>query len=190
MVSVQLFRKVKEEMKIKIVSIMLSLFIFGITPQGWAGLVKSIDFASNQTSIMKMDANEGTLLKRIETTKEPLHSLLGSLDKVISSFQFPQKARRDHLLYLDEPPIIKPSNLDLSQSALWPNFNENHYVEGGRLLTTFKSLQSKKEEIYKEIFKEIFMGFRFSFKPMSGHLFLDMNVTPLSERGTGLIISF
>ena len=33
------------------------------------------------------------------------------------------------------------------------------------------------------------MGFRFSFNPVSGHVFLEMNAIP-SEKGPGLIIPF
>ena len=133
-------------------------------------------------------SNGVNFLKNLEEKKRL--RLVDSLDKVISSYEFSQNTWRDNFFNFYEVPKIKPSNSDLGQSALRPHSDENISFEEGRLLTTFKSLQSKKEEIYKEIFKEVFMGFRLSFAPMSGHIFLEMNASPSSEKGPGVNIPF
>ena len=251
-------------MKIKKVSILLTLFTFGLTTQGWANSVKSMNNASNQIKTIKLDENNvngqkknGSVKGLFKTTKKRetgFHSavpysydgaimvspepdvypvlnfsetlnpngiilkcypdveqwgiisngvnflknleekkrlqLVDSLDKAISSYKFSQNTWRNNFFNFYEVPKIKPSNSDLGQSALRPHSDENISFEEGRLLTTFKSLQSKKEEIYKELFKEIFMGFRLSFAPMSGHIFWEMNSSPSSEKGPGFIIPF
>jgi len=133
-------------------------------------------------------SNGVNFLKNLEEKKRL--QLVDSLDKVISSYEFSQNTWRDNFFNFYEVPKIKPSNSGLNQSALRPHPDENISFEEGRLLTTFKSLQSKKEEIYKEIFKEVFMGFRLSFAPMSGHIFLEMNASPSSEKGPGVNIPF
>ena len=133
-------------------------------------------------------SNGVNFLKNLEEKKR--FQWVDSLDKVISSYKFSQNTWRDNFFNFYEVPKIKPSNSDLGQSALRPHSEWEYSFEEGGLLTTFKSLQSKKEEIYKELFKEIFMGFRLSFAPMSGHIFLEMNSGPSSEKGPGFIIPF
>lgn len=129
----------------------------------------------------KVDVN---FLKALEEKKRS--QWVGSLDKVIYSYPFPQNLWRDKFFSFCEVTETKSSNSDFSQSILKRYPDVNKYFEEGRILETFKLLQSKKEEI----FKEICMGFRFSFSPVSGHMFIEMNVTPSSEKGPGIIIPF
>jgi hypothetical protein len=175
-------------MSIKKVSVLLTLFIFGITTQVWANPVKSMKITANQITTMKMDENKIAICKKMETTKEPVKTrlLLDSLDKVIFSYEFTQNAWRDKFLSFREFAEIKSPNSDLGQSASKPYAEGNKYFEEGRILKTFKLLQSKRDEL----FKEIFMGFRLSFAPTSRHVFLEMNITPSSEKGPGVIIPF
>lgn len=214
-------------MVINKVAILLGLFIFGITAQVRADLVKSINNAANQETIMKMDENKVVMQKKQGPPKEPINSLkktkarfpsdisysdygaimdgnkldvnflktleerkkprlTDSLNKVIYSFQFSRDAWKDKFLTFREVTETRSPNSDFGQSILKPYPNGNKYFEEGRIPATYKLLQSKREEL----FKEIFMGFRFSFAPMSGHLFLEMNVTPSSEIGPGIIIPF
>lgn len=123
----------------------------------------------------------------LRAVKEKKRSpLTECLDKVIFLYDYVQDIWRDKFPNFMGLAEAKSSNPDLRQSPLGSYPNGNKYFEEGRILATFKLLQSKREEL----FKEIFMGFRFSFNPMSEHMFLEMNVTPSSEIGPGIIISF
>jgi hypothetical protein len=198
--------------------VILSLpFIFGIIAQAWADSIKSINNAANQETIMKKKglakgpirssknrnirfykgisySDYGAIigdirpdvnfLKTLEEKKNP--RLRDSLDKVIYSYEFFKDAWKDKFLTFRGIAEAKSSNSGSDQSVPKPYPNGNKYFEEGRILTTFKLLQSKREELLKEVS----MGFRFSFEPMSGHMFLEMNVTPASETGTGIIIPF
>jgi hypothetical protein len=212
-------------MGIRKISILLPLFIFGITTQGWANSVKSLNNPVNQETIMKMDENKGALQKKKSHAKEAVKSpkksqvtsqfgipqtddgvmmsrskldinylkavkakkslLTDFLDKVIFSYDFAQKGWRNHFPSFMEVAEAKSSDPDVSQSVLNSYPTGSRHFEEGRILETFKLLQFKRENISKEIF----MGFRFSFNPVRGHLFLEMNAIP-SEKGPGLIIPF
>ncbi len=139
---------------------------------------------SDYGAIMGSAKPDVNFLKALEEKKKP--RLIVSLDKVIYSYKHSQVDGRDKFLTFQDVIKTKSSNSDFGQPFLKPYPDGNKYFEEGRILTTFKLLQSKREEI----FKEIFMGFRFSFNPMSGHMFLEMNVTSSSENGPGLIIPF
>jgi len=114
------------------------------------------------------------------------NKLTDSLDKLIYSFEFFQYAWKDKFLSFLEGTKINPSISEFAQSHLKPNPDADKYFEEERIPVAFRLLQSKREEI----FKEISMGFRFSFNPLSGHLFLEMNATPSSEKRSGLVIPF
>ncbi len=109
-----------------------------------------------------------------------------SVNKVIYSYGFSQNALREKFLNVRGVAEVKPSNPNMDQSQLESYSFGNKYFEERRILETFKHLQFKREEISKGIV----MGFRFSFNPVSGHLFLEMNVTPSSEKISGLTIPF
>ena len=135
-------------------------------------------------AIMGSVKSEINFLRTPEQKKRPL--LADSLDKLVFSYEFKQNVWRDKFLSSREITEAKFQNSDSGQAILRPYPSGNKYFEEGRIPETFKLLQSKREEL----FKEIFMGFRFSFNPMSEHMFLEMNVTPSSEIGPGIIISF
>jgi len=70
--------------------------------------------------------------------------------------------------------------------SIWKSYpDENGYFEEGKISTALKLRQAKEE-----ILKEIFMGFRFSLNLTNGHVLLEMNVTPSSEKRSGLTIRF
>ena len=122
----------------------------------------------------------GTLKEKKKT------KLTDSLDKLIYSFEFFQYAWKDKFLSFLEVTKINSSISDFAQSHLKPNPDVDKYFEEERTPEAFRLLKPKREEI----FKEISMGFRFSFNPLSGHLFLEMNATPSSEKRSGLVIPF
>jgi hypothetical protein len=199
-------------MAVRKIPILLTLSIFGITAQAWAESVKSINNAVSQLTLIKMDVNQVVMLKRTEPTNEPTQPLQEtkakfqdinflrplrekkwsqwgeSLDKVIYSYEFSQNAWKNKFLSPRQATETKPSRSDSGQSIfiLKPYPDGNGYSEEGKIPTTLRLLQSKREEI----FREIFMGLRFSFDLMNGAIFLEMNVTPSSEKGSGLIIRF
>ncbi len=127
----------------------------------------------------KLDIN---YLKAVKAKKSLLTDFL---DKVIFSYDFAQKGWRNHFPSFMEVAEAKSSDPDVSQSVLRSYPTGSRHFEEGKILDTFKLLQFKR----KDISKEIFMGFRFSFNPVRGHLFLEMNAIP-SEKGPGLIIPF
>jgi len=135
-------------------------------------------------AIMSSKIFDIKFLKIAREMKKPL--LTESLDKVIYSYKFSQDAGREKISNFQEVTKTNYLNSDFGQFTLKPHQNGNKYLEEERTSATLKLLQSKKEEI----FKEIFLGFRFSFNPMSGHNFLEMNVTPSFEKGPGIIIPF
>jgi len=109
-----------------------------------------------------------------------------SVDKVIYSYGFSQNAWREKFLNVRGVAEAKSSNPNMGQSQLESYSFANKYFEERRILETFKLLQFKREEISKGIV----MGFRLSFNPVSGHMFLEMNVTPSFEKISGFTIPF
>jgi hypothetical protein len=130
-------------------------------------------------SRFKLDIN---YLKAVKAKKSLLTDFL---DKVIFSYDFAQKGWRNHFPSFMEVAEAKSSDPDVSQSVLRSYPTGSRHFEEEKILDTFKLLQFKR----KDISKEIFLGFRFSFNPVRGHLFLEMNAIP-SEKGPGLIIPF
>ncbi len=213
-------------MTITKISILLALFIFGITVLVRSDPVKSMNHGANQKTLMKVDENKASLQKKMKLEKELIKSskknkpkfqpgdsstgnsanltstkvdvnflealqknkkvrVPDSLDKAILSYGVSQGPWRTDLLAYEEVSGSRSSNSDLRQSISKPYPNGNEYAEESRK-ATFRLLQSKREEI----FKEISMGCRFYFNPMRGHLFLEMNAAPSSEKGPGIIIPF
>jgi len=132
--------------------------------------------------IMGNDRPDLNFLKVSEEKKRS--PLTECLDKIIFSYDFVHSAWKDKIFM--GVAEAKSSNPDVRQPNFGPYPPGNNYFKERRILETFKHLQFKREELSKEIF----MGFRFSFNPMSGHMFFEINVTPPSETGTGIIIPF
>ena len=142
-------------------------------------------FGIQQTDDGVMMSRSKLDINYLKAAKAKKSLLTDFLDKVIFSYDFAQKGWRNHFPSFMEVAEAKSSDPDVSQSVLrsYPTGSRN--FEGGKILDTSKLLQFKR----KDISKEIFMGFRFSFNPVRGHLFLEMNAIP-SEKGPGLIIPF
>jgi hypothetical protein len=118
----------------------------------------------------------------LRAVKEKKRSpLTECLDKVIFSYDYVQEIWRDKFPNFMGLAEAKSSNPGLRQSPSGSYPIVNKYFEEGRMMETFKLLQFKREEI----FKEIFMGFFLSFSPMNGHIFLEMNVTSSSSEKEG-----
>jgi hypothetical protein len=197
-------------MTIKKISILLTFFIFVTVSGTGADNVKSMKNTANQEPIMKIDENKGAVQKRKEPARAPgtplkklkprlpgadflkaleeakKFPLRDSLHKVIYSYEFFQDIWKDRFLSSREINRTKSSNSDFGQSIpnLYPD-GDNYFREG-KILPTFRLLQSKKEEP----FREIFMGFRLSFDPKSARMLVEMNISPSYEKGPGVIIPF
>ena len=118
-----------------------------------------------------------------EKKKRPLP---GSLDKAIYCYESSQESLKDQLSMPREIFETKSSASKSGQSNLKLHPNGNKYFQEGSILATLKPLRPRREDL----FRGIFMGFRFSFTPVSGHMFLDLNVNPSPDTGTGIIIPF
>ncbi len=108
------------------------------------------------------------------------------LDQVLYSPEFLRSTPKNDFLTFRESPSIKSSDADFNSPISKPFPAGGKYLEGGPKLEILRHSEAKKEEILKEIF----MGLRFSFTPASRHVFLELNVSPSYERGTGLTIPF
>ena len=196
-------------MVLRKVAILLTLFIFGMIARGWCDPVKSINGATIQLTTMKIDKNRVLM----QTKKEPVngsaewskksqarlrdvHFLrtlqekkksqwLESSDKVIYSREFSEDAWRNKFSASLHVRETKTPGSDSGQSTLKPYPDRNDSFEEVNILATLRLLQSREET-----FKEIFMGFRFSFDLTNGHVFLEMNVSPSTEKGPGFMIRF
>ncbi len=125
-------------------------------------------------------------LQIMEETKKL--RLTDSLHKVIYSYALFHDPWKDRLLSPGEINETDSSNSNSSQSILrlYQNPNGDKYFEEGKIRSTLKLLQSKREEI----FNEIFMGLRLSFGLKSKPMLVEMNISPFPEKGPGLIIAF
>jgi len=196
-------------MALRKVAILLTLFIFGITARAWGDPVKSMNEAANQVTLIKMDESKGVLQKKTEPAKERIEWLkksqskpqdvnflrtleekkrsqwVESLDKVIYSHESCENAWRNKFFSPRQVKDTKSSSSDFGQSFLRPYPVGNGFLDEGRIFTILRLLQSKEET-----FKEIFMGFCFSFDLMHGHMLLEVNLSPPSEKRSGFIIRF
>jgi hypothetical protein len=105
---------------------------------------------------------------------------------VICSYDFSHDPWKDRILSPREINETDSSNLSQPILRLYQNPNGDKYVEEGKVRSTLKLIQLKREEI----FNEIFMGLRFSFGAKNKPLLVEMNITPFPEKGPGLTIAF
>jgi hypothetical protein len=143
----------------------------------------SIPYSDDGEIIVSTQSNANFLTTLKEKEKSPLAK---SFDKMIYSYGFSPNAWGEKFLMFKGIEEVKSTKLSVSPSHLGSYPLGNNYFEERRILETFKLLQFKREELSKEIF----MGFRFSFKPLSGHMLLEMNAIPSFEKGSGFIIPF
>jgi hypothetical protein len=219
-------------MTVKIISILLTFFIFVMVNQAGAGDVKSMKNTPNQGTTMKMDDNRVSVLRRTEPTKESATSLkelnarfqsaisysatnhgtiigsstklrvnflkvlkekkklqwTDSLHRVISSYEFFQHPWRDRFLSSRETNETNSPDSNFGQSVpkLYLNPEGDKYFEEGKIQSTLKLLQSKREEM----FNEVFVGFRFSFGQKNTHSLPEVKISPSFEKGAGFTIAF
>ncbi len=218
-------------MRVKIISILLTFFIFVIVSPAMAGNVKSTKDTPNRETEIKVDKNRVRFLKSKGPARQPATSfkklnakfqsttpylatdagaimgtaifcvnflkileetkklrLTDSLYKAVYSYELFRDPWKDRPLSSGEINRRASSNSNLGQSIPKPYVNPNgdSYFEEGRIRSTLKLLQLKREEV----FNEIFMGFRFSFGSKSTPMLVEMNISPFPEKGPGVIIAF
>ena len=143
----------------------------------------SIPYSDDGEIIVSTQFNANFLKTLKEKEKSPLAK---PFDNMIFFNGFSQKAWGEKLINFRGVAEAKSTNPEVSPSYVRSSPPGNKYFEERKILETFKLLQFKREEIYKEIF----MGFHFSFNPLSGHLFLEMNAIPSFEKDSGFVIPF
>jgi hypothetical protein len=180
-----------------------------MTHRAWCDPVKSNNGAAVQLTPMKMDENKVTLLEKTEPAKESPKWLkriqagprdvnvlrileekkrsqrVESLDKVIYSPEFSENIWKNEFskpLYATK---TKSSSSDSAKSTLKAYPGENASLEQSNTFTKLKLL-----ELREETFKEIFMGVCFSFDLTNGHVILEMNVAPSTDKRSGFLIRF
>jgi len=218
-------------MRIEIISIFVTFFIFVTVAPAAADDVKSMKDTRNQETTIKVHGN-GIIfqksktptgqpmrsLKQLNAGLQPTHSYLAtdygaimgtailcvnflqtmegtkklhptdSLHQVIYSYAFFRDPWKDRLLKSGESNGTDSSNSNLGQPILrlYQNPNVDKYFEEGKIGSTLKLLQWKREEI----FNEIFMGLRLSFGLKSKPMLVELNISPFPEKGPGLLIAF
>jgi len=196
-------------MVLRKVAILSTLFIFGMIYRAWCDPVKSIKGATIQLTTMKMDKNRAVMQARTEPVKESAEWLkksqadfrdvnllktpeekkrsqwVKSLDNVIYSREFSENDWRNKFSSPPEVRETKSSSSNSGQFISKPSSDGNGYFEVEKILTTLKLLQSRENPL-----REIFVGFLFSFDLTKGHVQLEMNVTPSSEKRSGFIVRF
>ncbi len=185
-------------MIIKRTAILLTLFIFCIVFQVWADPTGTFNGTFYEGSIIKMIGNEerdqtdisyktdegvpeDTLLESPKTNKR--FKLIETLEKIFSIYKFAEPAWRYKFLDSQGFKETKPLNLESGPSTLNPYSNGNRYEEG-RAQVIFELLQSKLKRT------EIFMLFNLSFGPKTELIFLEMHITPSSDKGVNFLIPF
>jgi hypothetical protein len=179
-------------MFIKRITILLPLFIFGIVIQVWAdttgtlnetlyqGNIVSSSEAPVSTENVKFEVN--SFLEILKANKK--FKLIESIDKMISHYKLGETTWRYKFL---DPQGVKETNSlnsELRQSTLKRYTNANRYFEEGGAQVMFELLQSKLKRT------EIFMLFRLSFNPKVEQMFLEMHLTPSSDKGVNFFIPF
>ena len=179
-------------MLIKRITILLPLFIFGIVIQVWADTTGTLNETSYQGSIVssseapvpaenvKFEVN--SFLEILKANKK--FKWIESIDKMISNYKLGEATWRYKFLDPDRFKETNSLNSELKQSNLKRYTNVNRYLEERGAQVMFELLQSKLKRT------EIFMLFRLSFNPNVEQLFLEMHLTPSSDKGVNFFIPF
>jgi len=187
------------------ITVLLFLFIFGFVSHGWADTAETMNLPSYQESIGKMDKPEETGHSHIsqrddaeaeKSSKFELRSfleglktshklkLIESIDKIVSLHKVPPTAWIYKLL--DHQGVKEKQSLSSGSgpSILRLPPNGNRYVDERRAKVTFELLESKIKKT------EVFMFFHLTLDSKGEGTFLEMQITPSSERGVNFFIPF
>ncbi len=175
------------------VTILLPVFILGIVVQGWAETTGTLNETSYQENLISTsEAPVSTKDAKIEVhyffeilKGNKRFKLFESIDRIISLYKLGETTWK--YKFLDPQRVGKtgPLNTELKQSALksYPNAN-GYLVDKTGAQAMFELFQSKLKRT------EIFMLFRFSFSPRVEQMFLEMHLTPSSEKEVNFSLPF
>jgi len=186
-------------MVIKRITILLTLFIFCIAIQVWADTTGTLNETFYELSIIEMNKLEerhqpgishkgdgevpdDAFLESPKANKRL--KLIESIDKIFSIYKLAQTTWRYKFLDSQGVKETKSLNLEYGQSILKLHSNVNRYLEEGGAQVTFELLQSKLKRT------EIFILFNLSFNPKAELIFLEMHLTPSSDKGVNFFIPF
>jgi len=170
-------------MIVKRITISFFLFIFGIVNQVWAdpGGRLNDNFYEERSS----DDNKFGVKSFLESLREnKTLKLIESIDRWLPLYKLGETAWRYKFLDSQGVKETKSLNLEYGQSILKLHSNVNRYLEEGGAQVTFELLQSKLKRT------EIFILFNLSFNPKAELIFLEMHLTPSSDKGVNFFIPF
>jgi len=187
------------------ITVLLILFIFGFVSHGWADTVETMNTPSYQESIGKMEKPEESGQSHISQkddaqavkgSKFELRSfleglktnhklkLIDSIDKIVSLHKVPPTVWIYKLLDLQGVKEKQSLSSESEKSILRLPPNGNRYVDERRAKVTFELLESKIKK------REVFMFFHLALDSKGEGTFLEMQITPSSERGVNFFIPF
>jgi len=173
-------------MLIRRITVLSLLFIFAIVTQGGADTSGKLNEVSYQGNFLSSSETPIST----EDTKIGVNSFLGilkantrfklieSIDKMIDT------TWKCKFLGLQESKETESLNSKPRQSTLKLPPPVDKYLDEGPAQAMFEILQSKMKRT------EIFMLFRFSFNPTVEQMFLEMHLTPSSDKGVNFFIPF
>lgn len=186
-------------MIIKKIAFLTLLFIFCIVFQIWADTPGTFNGIFYEGSLIKMDRNEESdrtdILSEaservseapfLESPKTDKKFNFGeALERIFSIYKSVEPTWRYKLLDLQGAKERKLPKLEYGPSTLNLYSKEDRYLEEAGAKVIFEFLQSKIKRT------EIFISFSLSFGPKTELIFLEMHITPSSDKGVNFFIPF
>jgi hypothetical protein len=167
----------------KSITILSFLFIFGMASPAEAGPAGRLN--SNLYQEKPSDENKFDIKSLLGSLKANNKiKLIESLDRLFPLFKIDERTRRYRIFDPRGVHEIKSRNADLTPSISNLNLNSNRYVEDGGPQIIFELFQSKLKRT------EIFLLFHLAFNPKADQMFLEMQLTPFSEKGINFFLPF
>ncbi len=183
-------------MIIKRTAFLSTLFIFCIVFQAWADTTGILNETPYEGGIIDMDKTDGRPQLDRDDEEVPGSAFLESpevkegfrwiesLEKIFSIYKLAEPSWRFKFLDPQGVKETKSSKLTYEPSPLNLNSNVNRYLEESGAKVTFDLLQSKSKKT------EVFILFNLSFNPKTELIFIEMNITPSSDKGVNFLIPF
>lgn len=167
----------------KSITILSFLFIFGIASQVKADPSGNLNgnFCQEKSSNDNKFGVKSLLISLKATNKI---KLIESLDRLFPLFKIDEGTRSYKIFDPWGVHEKKSLRADLLPSISNPNLNSNRYVEDEGPQIIFELFQSKLKKT------EVFVLFHLSFNPKADQMFLEMQVTPSSEKGINFFLPF
>jgi hypothetical protein len=170
-------------MRIKRITVLLVLFIFGSANCVWADEADTRNGGFYDRQAQKDAKFELRFLLEGLKANHRL-KLIESIDKIVSLYKLPSTPWIYKLLDHQGVKERKFLNSEFKQSIPRLSPSGNRYLEEDGAKVTFELLESKLKKA------EILMLFHITFNPKGERTFLEMHVTPSSEKGINFLIPF